>query len=177
MHSGHPLCVVALEAFAMAYGHLIVRSMAITVRPVSLLRDLRHLVDIAVATRCAVFAANSDGMTQLNVAIPRTIVPIMVHIIAIRVLCDRACAHITPLLAIISILQPDLGWDHLPYIGMADDRTAIRMIAVSIYGIGLCPAIMQVAILWFVRVYSPAHRYILLPFCAMHREYSNALCA
>ena len=175
MRSDHPLCVVALEIFAMAYGHLIVRPTAITVRPVSLLCALRHLVVIVVATRCAVLAANSDGMTQLNVVIPRTIVPIMVHIIAIRVLCDRACALITPLLAIISILQSDLGWDHLPYIGMTDDRMAIRMIAVSIYGIGLCPAIMHVAILWFARVYSPAHRYILLPICAMHKEYSNAL--
>ena len=175
MHSGHPLCVMALEAFATAYGHLIVRPMAVTVRPVSLLRALRHLMAIIVATRCAVMAANSDGMTRLSVAIPRTIVPSMVHIIAIWVLCDRACALITPLLAIISILQPDLDWDHLPYIGMADDRMAIRMIAVSIYGIGLCPAIMHVVILWFARVYSPAHRYILLPFCAMHREYSNAL--
>ena len=99
----------------------------------------------------------------------------MIHIIVIRVLCDRAYSLTTPLLTIISILQPYLGWDHLPYIGMADDRTAIRMIAVSIYGIGLCPAIMHVAILWFARVNSPAHRYILLPLCAMHREYSNAL--
>ena len=99
----------------------------------------------------------------------------MVRIITIRVLCDRAYALITPLLAIIPILHPYLGWDHLPYIGMADDRMAIRMIAVSICGIGLCPAIMHVAILWFARVYGPAHRYILLPFCGMHSEYSNAL--
>ena len=76
----------------------------------------------------------------------------MVYIITIRVLCDRAYALITPLLVIMSILQPYLGWDHLPYIGMVDDRTAIRMIAVSIYGTGLCPAIILVAILWFARV-------------------------
>ena len=66
-------------------------------------------------------AANSDEMAQLSVTIPRTIVPIMVHIIVIRVLCDRAYALTTPLLAIIYILQPYLGWDHLPYIGMVDD--------------------------------------------------------
>jgi len=53
MRSGHPLCVVALETFSMAYGHLIVRPMAVTVRPITLLRALRHLVAIIVATRCA----------------------------------------------------------------------------------------------------------------------------
>ena len=61
----------------------------------------------------------------------------MVRIITIRVICDRAYALITPLLVIIPILQPYLGWYHLSYIGMADDRTAIRMITVIIYCIGI----------------------------------------
>ena len=53
----------------------------------------------------------------LSAAILWAYAPIMVRIITIRVLCDRAYALITPLLAIIPILQPYLGWDHLPYIG------------------------------------------------------------